>query len=158
MLEALRSLFARTSEGMAGGPRAAGDPATHRLRVACCALMLEVAHADDSFDEAERAHIEHTLGEHFQMEPAEVRELMRVADEARREAIDLHQFTSVLTAHYGDDERFAIAEMLWRVVAADGVLSPKEEAFTRAFRRLLDLAPARFAEARRRAFEGRAAG
>lgn len=147
MLEAFKALFSREVPVEAPG----GDGTPHRVRLAACALMLEVAHADDEFSAEERAHIESAVAARFALDPAATRELLAAAEDARREAVDLHQFTSVLTQHYGDHERVAIAEMLWRVVAADGRLSSHEEALTRAFRRLLDLDPGRFADARRRA-------
>lgn len=153
MLDAFKALFTRDP---AGDAPAAGDGTPHRVKLAACALLLEVAHADDHFSADERTHIEQSMRDHFALPADDARALVTAAELARRDAVDLHEFTSVITSHYDDSERVAIAEMLWRVVAADGRLSPHEEAFTRAFRRLLDLDPGRFADARRRALGDRA--
>lgn len=154
MLDAFKALFAR--DPVADVPASGGDGTPYRVRLAACALLLEVAHADDHFTADERAHIEDAMRDRFALTADDARALLTAAEEARREAVDLHGFTSVLTGHYDDGERVVIAEMLWRVVAADGRLSPHEEAFTRGFRRWLDLDPGRFAEARRRALGDRA--
>lgn len=152
MLDALKSLFGRLAPESGASPGATpphrGDRA---LQVAAAAVLLEVAHSDEEFGDEERHVIETSLGEHFALEPEDVRDLMAVAEEQRRESVDLHQFSSVIVRHYGDADRLALAEMLWRVVGADGRLSSHEEALARAFRRLLDVDPARFAEVRRRA-------
>lgn len=154
MFDAFRTLFARhapldaetSAAGTARAPR--GD---HALQVAACAMLLEAAHADDRFAAEERRVVEQSLSTHFRLSADALDELMAASETARREAVDLHEFASVLRAHYDDADRLALAEMLWRVVAADGRLSPHEDAFARTFRRVLDLDPAQFALARRRA-------
>ncbi|MGH7726416.1 MAG: TerB family tellurite resistance protein [Candidatus Eiseniibacteriota bacterium] len=136
----------------AGNPGATGkDSAEHRLQLAACALLLEVAHADDTFTSEEQLHIEEALARHFALDPAETRELMALADERRREAIDLHQFTSLINEQYDEGQRFVLAEILWRVVHADGQLSGHEDALMQKLARLLDLRPGFLAAARKRA-------
>lgn len=154
MFDAFRTLFARhapldAEASAAGSARARrGD---HALQVAAGAMLLEAAHADDSFAPEERRVVEESLAAHFQLSAEALSELMAASELARREAVDLHEFANVLRTHYDDADRLALAEMLWRVVAADGRLSPHEDAFARTFRRVLDLDPAQFALARRRA-------
>ena len=136
----------------AGRPGAAGaDSAEHRLQLAACALLLEVAHADDTFTAEEQTHIEEALSRHFALDAAETRELMALAEERRREAIDLHQFTSLINEQYDEGQRFVLAEILWRVVHADGQLSGHEDALMQKLARLLDLRPGYLAAARKRA-------
>jgi len=149
MLESLKSYFARHA-----APAPAGSPAadaTPRLHVAACALLLEMAHADGEFTADERAHIENALGRHFDLDDARVRELIALAEAERREATDLHQFTSLVVKHYDEGQRLVLAELLWRVVLADGELSKHEDYLTQKLSRLLDLRPGFLAEARRRA-------
>ncbi len=70
MLEAIKSFFqnniaagdagaagAETEESKEGKP----ESGERRIEVAACALLLELAHADDEFSDAERQHIEIVL-------------------------------------------------------------------------------------------------
>jgi uncharacterized tellurite resistance protein B-like protein len=147
MLDALKSLLARPA------PAEADAPSGHSraLQVAACALLLEVAHADQEFSDDERAHIEEAAVRHFDLDPASARELMKVAEEARRESIDLHQFTSIVVDRYDEGQRMVLAELMWRVIHADGKLSEHETQLARKLASLLELRPGFLAEARRRA-------
>ena len=153
MLDALKSFFARH----AAPPDAAApaDPTNRRLQVAACALLLEMAHADGEFAPAEREHIEQSLGRHFDLDEARVAEIVALAEAERREATDLHQFTSLVVQHYDEGQRLVLAELLWRVVLADGELSKHEDYLSQKLSRLLDLRPGYLAEARRRADSSR---
>lgn len=154
MLKALKALLGGdAAEAPGGGAPARGARAgdAHALQVAACALLLELAHADDEFSDHEREHITASLVRHFALSEDEVRGLMAVAEEARRESVDLHQFTSVVAKHYDEGQRMVLAELLWQVAYADGTLSHHEDYLTQKFSRLLDLRPGYLAEARARA-------
>ena len=145
-LDTLRSLFARHASSEA--PQAGPD---QELRVAACALLLEMAHADQVFTADERANIEELLVRHFALTPEGARELMETAERERREATDLFQFTSVINQNYDEGQRMVLAELLWRVVYADGQLSKHEDYLARKLASLLELRPGYLAEARKRA-------
>ena len=149
MLESLNSFFSR----YAAPPEATApaEVATRRLHVAACALLLEMAHADGEFAAAEREHIERSLARHFDLASERVGELIALAEAERREATDLHQFTSLIVRHYEEGQRLVLAELLWRVVLADGQLSKHEDYLTQKLSRLLDLRPGYLSEARKRA-------
>jgi uncharacterized tellurite resistance protein B-like protein len=147
MLDALKSLFA--GRGKSDAPHPTGPPAG--LQVSACALLLEVAYADQEFSADERTHIEEVVTRHFALDEESARQLMAVADEARRESVDLHQFTAVITQHYDEGQRMVLAELMWRVVHADGKLSEHESYLARKLAGLLELRPGYLAEARRRA-------
>jgi uncharacterized tellurite resistance protein B-like protein len=153
MLETLKSLLAKQS-------RTAGDPTARHagLQVAACALLLEVAHADQEFTAEERQHIEEVVTRQFDLDPESARQLMAVAEEARREAVDLHQFTAVISHHYDEGQRMVLAELFWRVVYADGRLSEHEGYLTRKLANLLELRPGYLSEARRRAMGEKSGG
>ncbi len=158
MLERLKRILtgggdARSAGTDAGKGPGGKDSREHRLRLAACALLLEVAHADDTFTADERAHIEDALSRHFALDANETKELMALAEERRREAVDLHQFTSLINEQYDEGQRFVLAEILWRVVHADGELSRHEDALMQKLARLLDLRPGYLAAARKRAVE-----
>ena len=147
MLDAFRSLFS-PARPRSGEAPAAGQ---HDLQVAACAMLLEMAHADDEFSADERRHIEEALGRPFNLPEEKVRTLVELAEQERRQATDLFQFTAVIKQSYDEGQRMALAEVLWRVVFADGRLSEHEHYLMRKLSNLLDLRPGYLAEARRRA-------
>ncbi len=79
------------------------------------------------------------------------RELMELAEAERRQAVDLYQFTSLITARYDEGQRMVLAEVMWRVVYADGELAKHESYLIRKLSHLLGLKPGYLAEARKRA-------
>ena len=87
MLDSLKSLFAKHVVPAAARAATASQP-DMGLRVAACALMLEMAHADAEFTAEEQAHIEEALVRHFQLDAETARDVMEAADRARREAAD----------------------------------------------------------------------
>jgi uncharacterized tellurite resistance protein B-like protein len=148
MLDPLKSFFARFAAPPAAG--AGPEEATRRLHVAACALLLEMAHADGEFAPTEQQQIERALAGHFDLAEEQVRELIAIAEAERREAIDLHQFTSLIVKHYDEGQRLVLAELLWRVVLADGNLSQHEDALIRKIGTLLDLRPGYLAGIKKR--------
>jgi len=149
MFEALKSLLASHS--------AKADPRSSRsqdFQIAACALLLELAYADQEFTEAERRQIEEATMRHFDLDVEKARALMAEAEQARRQAIDLHQFTSVVVQHYDEGQRIVLAELMWRVIHADGQLAEQESQLARKLAHLLDLRPGYLAEARRRVEQG----
>jgi uncharacterized tellurite resistance protein B-like protein len=147
MFEALKSLFAKHSPAAAAS---AADP-DRALKIAACALLLEMAHADDEFTESEREHIEALMARHFALDEDTTREILAAAERERRDATDLHQLTSVINRHYDEGQRLLLSELLWRVVYADGKLSEHEDYLAQKLASLLDLRPGYLAEARKRA-------
>ncbi|HEU4747923.1 MAG TPA: TerB family tellurite resistance protein, partial [Gemmatimonadaceae bacterium] len=81
MLDAIKRFVAdrivRAESGSQSPEPQAGPGA---IQLAACALLLELAHADDEFSEAERAHIESALLRHFGLDPTTARELMELAE------------------------------------------------------------------------------
>ena len=146
MLDSLKTFFTRHAK-----PEPGSTPGMDRLHVAASALLLEMAYADDSFTADERTHIEEIIQRQFGLSEAQAKELIRLADEARRESTGLYVFTSLVNENYDEGQRMVLAELLWRVIYADGTLSPYESLLAQKLSRLLDLRPGYLAEARKRA-------
>ncbi len=155
MLDRVRDFFRSAmqppEEGEAadeGGPTAHGHP---DVRLAACALMLELAWADDDFTDDERAHLEGAVRRHWGLESSRAEELVDLAERARRDATDLYQFTRLIREHYSLGQKMVLAEILWGLVYADGELSAREDYLMRKISGLLDLEIAYLSEARNRA-------
>ena len=154
MLDAIKRALFKSASSATSAPAPAAPAGDDELAVAACALLLELAHADDEFSEAERRHIQEALARHFGLGAEASAELMTLAQDRLGQATDLHQFTSVIATQYDEGQRMVLAEVLWRVVYADGKVSQHESYLMRKLANLLDLRPGYLAEARNRAVPG----
>src|SRR3972149_4046712 len=96
------------------------------IGLAACALLLELANADQEFSVSERRHIESALARHFGLDEATSRELIELADTERRESIDHFQFTRLINQSYDLGQKMVLAEVMWGVVLADGQIASHE--------------------------------
>ena len=121
------------------------------IRLAACALLLELAHADEEFTEDEREHLESAIRRQYGLDPAHATKLIKLADEARAEAVDLWQFTNLIAQNYTVGQKMVLAEIMWGLVYSDGELADKEQYLMRKISHLLGLEPGYLAVARKRA-------
>ncbi len=152
MLDAIRRFVSERLVGSDETSNAGNPPAAHtRVQLAACALLLELAHADDEFSAEERRHIESTAGRHFGLDEASVAELLRLAEAERAQSLDHFQFTRLVVAEYDLAQKMVLAEVMWGVILADGSLSDHETHLVRKMASLMQLEPAYLAQARRAA-------
>ncbi len=152
MLEAIRQFVRERLTGPEH--QAAATPASgslSRVQLAACALLLELAHADDEFSLEEQQHIESTLRRHFGLDDATAAELLRLAETERAQALDHFQFTRLVAAEYDLGQKMVLAEVMWGVILADGRLSDHETHLVRKMASLMQLEPGHLAQARRAA-------
>lgn len=155
MLESIKKFF-RSSMS----PAPDTDPAAAKkdIRLAACALLLELAHADAGFTEDERQHLQSAVRRQFGLEEAEAEKLLTLAEEARAEAVDLWQFTNLIAENYSTGQKMVLAEIMWGLVYSDGDLAGKEDYLMRKICNLLRLEPGYLAEARKRVADGGGSG
>lgn len=152
MLDPIRAFFQRNmSVEPASEARSEPESDTRRLHIAACALLLELAHADDEFSSAERSHIEAVLQRHFALDAETAGELIQLAEQERSEAIDLFQFTHQIRNSYDLGQKTLLAEIMWGLVLTDGQIARHESYMLRKIANLLDLEPGYLAHARKRA-------
>lgn len=156
MLEGIRDFVSRTIHRGAAGPAADQSPSVDQtVRIAACALLLELAHADGEFSPAELAQIEGALHRHFGLDPDTADELIRLAEAERAQSIDHFQFTRLIASHYDMGQRMVLAEVMWGVILADGKIADHEAYLVRKLAHLLELEPGYLSEARRNAADTR---
>lgn len=148
MLDRIKSFFFREmappSEEDADGPNA------EDLRIAACALLLEVAHADDHFSAGERRHLRDLVRRHFGLRAEAAAELIVVSESERQRRTDLWGFAKLVKAHYSTGQKLVLAEAMWGLVLADGRLAAREDYIMRKISRLVGLKTGYLAEARKR--------
>jgi uncharacterized tellurite resistance protein B-like protein len=148
MLQSIKNFF---SSSMSPAPQSAGDDSKKDIRLAACALLLELAQADDEFTEDEQQHLESAIRRQYGLDAAQAEKLIELAQEAREEAVDLWQFTNLIAENYSLGQKMVLAEIMWGLVYSDGELGDKEEYLMRKICNLLRLEPGYLAEARKRA-------
>jgi uncharacterized tellurite resistance protein B-like protein len=134
--------FFRKTFGGSGGQQEGATPDTDReedLRIATCALFLELANIDDEFSEEERTRIFGIIRSEFGLSEQQAEELARRAASELEGSIDLWNFTNLINENYGESERIRVVELLWKVVYADGKLEKHEDYLVHKLARLLRL-------------------
>ena len=147
MIDAIKDFFMTTML-----PAAEDETSTidEDVRLAACALLLEVAYADDDFSDQERQHLESELGRRFGLGARDTDRLLTLAQEEREDAVDLWQFTRLITEHYSISQKVTLLEIMWGLVHSDGTLEDREVYFMRKICNLLRLEPGYLAQARQR--------
>ena len=147
MIDAIKKFF---GSSMVPPPEADPTEVEKDLRLAACALLLEVAHADAEFTDDERQHFESAVRRQFGIDAPEAERLLELAEAERSQAVDLWQFTNLIAQNYSVGQKMVLAEIMWGLVYADGELASKEDYLMRKIFSLLRLEPGYLAEARRR--------
>ncbi|HYW31199.1 MAG TPA: TerB family tellurite resistance protein, partial [Gemmatimonas sp.] len=125
MLDSLRALLADSVPEVPpmDAPAVPGD-----IRIAACALLLEMAYADGRMTADERKVVVRSLTRHFGVDERGAEELMQLAESELAETTEATSYTQQLVAEYDQDQRIMLAEMLREVASADGWLDQHEEA------------------------------
>ena len=151
MLDAIRSFF-----GASMVPESPEEEVGEQdVRLAACALLIEIAYADEEFTEDEEQHLVSAVRQQYGLEEEEADQLLELADKARASAVDLWQFTKLIKQNYSLGQKMVLVEVMWGLVYADGQLSSHEESLMRRVCHLLDLAPGYLADVRKRGESGR---
>jgi predicted CXXCH cytochrome family protein len=119
-----------------------GLPTTPQdLRLAACAILLELAYADARFSPEERGHLDVLVRRQFGLGRAEAERLLRLAEEERVQAVDVSQFTDLVSEHYSHSQKVGLLRAMWGLVMSDGELASREGYLMDRIARLLRLDP-----------------
>jgi uncharacterized tellurite resistance protein B-like protein len=149
ILDTIRDFLSRRAAPPAQAAR--GGSAPDAVRVAACALLLELAHADGEFSPQERTHLEAALARHFGLDAEATQELLVLAAAERGASIDHFGFTRVINQQFDLSQKMVLAEVMWGVILADGKIQEHEAYLVRKLGNMLNLAPAYLSEARQAA-------
>lgn len=122
MLDSLKRFFEKLSDETRGEAPESDNP----IRIATCALFLELARIDETFTEAEVETILALLKTKYHLSEAHARALMEEADAERDASVDLWQFANLINQNYSVAEKIEVVETLWRIVFVDGKMDKYE--------------------------------
>ncbi len=106
-----------------------GEDRDSALRMATAVLMLDVARADDVFDESEFDRVLELLQKHFRLPAEDAALLLNAAHEKADDSVSAYEFTKLLHEHLDEDEKARIVALLWKIAYADGRLDKYEDSF-----------------------------
>ncbi len=112
---------------------------SHDIRVATCALLLEMANADGEFSKEEQDNIVSLLKKKFQLSSEYAEELIQSSQKKLDGSIDLWQFSNLINQNYSREEKINMVEMVWEVIYADGKLDQHEDYLVHKLGKLLRL-------------------
>jgi len=116
------------------------DQATeHDVRVAACALFVEMARIDEKFTAAEMDTILSIVQDRYGFSREHADALVAEADKELDNSVDLWQFARLINENYSTDEKIEIIETLWRMVFVDGKMDRYEHYLMNKLKNLLRL-------------------
>jgi uncharacterized tellurite resistance protein B-like protein len=162
LIDRIRSLFegkqAAVSPVGQERPNPASSHGVEPVALAACVLLLELAHADGEFSDAERTHLAEVLERQFSLPAESGRALMEEAEKERKASVDHYRFTSRIQKEYDLGQKMVLAEVMWGLVLADGEINEHEQYLTRKISNLLDLKPGYLSAAKAAAEERQGRG
>ena len=111
----------------------------HDIRVATCALFVEMARIDEKFTEAEMKTILSILKERYGLSAQHADALITEAERELEQSVDLWQFARLINENYSNEEKIEIIETLWRIVYVDGKMDRNEHYLMNKLQSLLRL-------------------
>jgi len=109
------------------------------VRVATCALLVEIARIDETFTDAEMEAILSILKEKYGLSRDHADALIAEAEKELEQSVDLWQFAKLINENYSNDEKIEIIETLWRIVYVDGKMDRYEHYLMNKLQNLLRL-------------------
>lgn len=123
MLDVVKRFFSKITAGESKTVEGRQD---HDIRVATCALLVEMAGIDKRFTQAEMETILSILKEKYGLSREHADALVAEADKALDESVDLWQFARLINENYSNEEKIEIIETLWKIVYVDGKMDRYE--------------------------------
>lgn len=109
----------------------------HDIRVATCALFVEIASIDEKFTQAEMETLLSILKEKYGLSKEYADALIVEAKKELSGSVDLWQFAKRINENYSNDEKIEIIETLWRIVYVDGKMDKYEHYLMNKLQNLL---------------------
>jgi uncharacterized tellurite resistance protein B-like protein len=136
MLESLKRFFKPAATG--GSAASDGGP-EHDVRIATCALFLEMARIDGKFTPQEMETVLSIMKEKYGLSREHADTLVAEADKELEDSVDLWQFARQINANYSVDKKIDIIETLWQMVFVDGKMDAYEHYLMNKLKNLLRL-------------------
>jgi uncharacterized tellurite resistance protein B-like protein len=136
MLESLKRFFNKSKVEISKNEKQVTE---HDMRVATCALFVEMARIDEIFTQTEVDTILSILQKKYGLSQEHADALLAEADKELDQSVDLWQFARLINENYSVDEKIEIIETLWQMVFVDGKMDQYEHYLMSKLKNLLRL-------------------
>ena len=136
MIDVVKRFFGKTTTEVS---KDANQNTTHDIRVATCALFVEIARIDEKFTAAEMETILSILKQKYGLSPDHADALIAEAERELEKSVDLWQFTKLINENYSNEEKIKLIEILWQIVYVDGKMDQHEHYLMNKLQNLLRL-------------------
>ena len=136
MLDIVKRFFSKVTED---GSKTTDQKTDHDVRVAICALFVEISRIDEKFTQEEMDTLLSILKEKYGLSPDHADALIAEAEKELKESVDLWQFARLINENYSNEEKMEIIETLWRIVYVDGKMDQYEHYLMNKLKNLLRL-------------------
>lgn len=124
--------------------------------LAAAILLFEVARADQTLEQSERARIEQFLRDHWTLDQQALADLLATADRQAELNASLHEHVEIINRDFSTADKRRLLTGLWQIACADGQIHHHEEHLVRRIADLLYLSHSDFIQAKLAVTEGRA--
>lgn len=136
MLDLIKKFF---SSPLAPEEATPDEMPVHDIRIATCALLLEMARIDGEFSPRERDEIFAILKKVYGLSRQVAEQLHEEVERELETSIDLWKFTNLINENYSEDEKLKVIELVWQIVYADGKLDMHEDYLVHKLATLLNI-------------------
>lgn len=151
MLDSIKRFF---TKAQGNDPQREGQDTEHDIRVATCALLVEIAQIDETFTQAELETVLSILKDKYDLPQEHADALIAEAEAELEKSLDLWQFAKLINENYTNDEKVEIIETLWRVVYVDGKMDQYEHYLMNKLKNLLRLSQKQLIDAKLKVLHG----
>ena len=145
MIDLVKKFFTKRSHDDSSNQR---GQRPHDIRIATCALLLEISNIDGEFSALERESIISIMKRNFDLSDEHATTLLEASNEELKGSIDIWQFTNLINQNYSIEDKIRVVEMVWDVVYADGKLDKHEDYLVHKLATLLRLTHKQLIEAK----------
>jgi uncharacterized tellurite resistance protein B-like protein len=151
MLDSLKRFFTKEQ---GDDPQGSGQYREHDIRVATCALLVEIARIDETFTQEELETVLSILKDKYDLSKEHADALIAEAEAELKASLDLWQFVKLINNNYTNEEKSEIIETLWRVVYVDGKMNQFEHYLMNKLKNLLRLSHKQLIDAKLKVLHG----
>lgn len=128
MLDYLRKIFLDNQPlSVQSSANPPAERKNKKIKIAACALFIEIAKADGEFTDDERKFIISEMKSTFNLDDDYVNDLMLLAEERIKESVSLYEFTGVINTTFTHEEKIELIESLWKLIYKDEKLNQYED-------------------------------
>lgn len=119
-----------------------------KLRLACAALLIEVAIVDNEFDAKEFEQLQNVLQNDYALPKEQCETLAALAQQECEQATSTYQFTQLVNKHCSPEDKYKLIKGMWSIAYADGNVDKYEEYVIRKVSDLIYVSHGEFIKAK----------